>query len=416
MAESIKRNLSWLTVGNAVSKPLWLIFIIFLCVRVLGDLGYGVLTATLFLAAIINVFADWGFTQYTIREVSRRPDQASTFLSNLLTLQIGLSVVSFGLTLLVGRFLGYEGAKMSALVFASLYTIFLSLTTHLRGFYRAIEIMKMEAASVILEKVLVVAVGTVLLFVTRSTTMVLGGMAGAMAVTFVGNLLWINHRIADYRPDRIDTTFTRKALAHAIPLGLAAQFVMIYLRTDGVMVDAMIGESAAGLYGLAFRIIEATYLIPGIVTSVLYPRLSTVFAAGDRARLIGLTKSGAGGLFASALVMSVIFAAGGRYIIEFLSGDPVFAGATGALQILAIGLPLMFVNYTVATTLSAADDQKRLAIIMGFAALFNVATNFVMIPRYSFYGAAWATVATELLLCVALLLRLRGVLGRMEQR
>jgi len=40
--------------------------------------------------------------------------------------------------------------------------------------------------------------------------------------------------------------------------------------------------------------------------------------------------------------------------------------------------------------------QRIVAIGTGLGALLNVALNYVLIPQYSLFGAAWATVITEL--------------------
>ncbi len=57
--------------------------------------------------------------------------------------------------------------------------------------------------------------------------------------------------------------------------------------------------------------------------------------------------------------------------------------------------PFASVNYLLSTALTATDDQKALAWMLGVAAVFNIALNGVLIPLYSFYGACAATLLTQ---------------------
>ena len=91
--------------------------------------------------------------------------------------------------------------------------------------------------------------------------------------------------------------------------------------------------------------------------------------------------------------------------MQLLTGGTTFEPAARALQILAWAAPFVSLNYVLSVTMNAADDQRLLAWVLGFAALFNLVLNFILIPRYSFFGASASTVATEVLITLALAVR-----------
>jgi O-antigen/teichoic acid export membrane protein len=61
----------------------------------------------------------------------------------------------------------------------------------------------------------------------------------------------------------------------------------------------------------------------------------------------------------------------------------IIAGILGALSILFNSL--LFIQ----------NKEKTSLYIIIFSACFNVLLNFILIPKFSFYGAAWATVIAE---------------------
>ncbi len=405
MKNGILRNISWLSLGNALAKPLWLGFVLVVCVRVLGDEGYGVFTATLFLTAIANSFADWGLSRLTIREVARRPNHASRYFSNFFVLKVALSLSAVGISVGVGVALGYSGVKLTALLFAAVYTSALNLTEYCRTLYQAFERMKYVAVSVIIEKIVVIGTGIAFLLYYRTADGVLAGMALAMFLVFLLNLSWTTGRLTPIKRGLWSKRFIMQALPAAIPLGLASQFVAIYFRTDAVMVDAIVGASAAGQYGAAYRLLEASMLFSAMVITVVYPRLSRLFQERKHTDFQYIFRRSIVGLAGFGGAIALAFSLFAEPIMVLIKGDTSLAPAAAALRVLAWAAPFMAVNGLMATILSATDDQRMLAVILGCAAIFNVVLNLFLIPPYSFFGACASTLVTESFITLALAYR-----------
>jgi O-antigen/teichoic acid export membrane protein len=98
--------------------------------------------------------------------------------------------------------------------------------------------------------------------------------------------------------------------------------------------------------------------------------------------VLGLTV-GAACYWGRAAIIALVFRAG-------------FAAAVPSLQVLALGLPLLFLNYGLTHFLIARDLGRKNLVFSGAMLVLNVALNLVLIPRAGGPGAAWATVLTEL--------------------
>jgi len=66
-----------------------------------------------------------------------------------------------------------------------------------------------------------------------------------------------------------------------------------------------------------------------------------------------------------------------------------------ALQVLSWDVLLKFLYICIWFVLISANRQNRLALIAGAGALINIVLNLFLIPKFSFFGAAVATILTE---------------------
>jgi O-antigen/teichoic acid export membrane protein len=66
-----------------------------------------------------------------------------------------------------------------------------------------------------------------------------------------------------------------------------------------------------------------------------------------------------------------------------------------ALQILALGIPFMFVCNAFIGALNAIDRQLTFTWAALVSMVVNVGLNLALIPRFGYLGASWATVLTE---------------------
>jgi O-antigen/teichoic acid export membrane protein len=89
---------------------------------------------------------------------------------------------------------------------------------------------------------------------------------------------------------------------------------------------------------------------------------------------------------------------------------PAYAGTGDILRVLLMSAPLVFVGLLGVTVANAMGQERRLMILMGAASVFNIATNLLAIPWLGAVGAAWTTLATEVLIIVGIARIVRQVL------
>ena len=279
----------------------------------------------------------------------------------------------------------------------------LNLLEFTRSFFQAAEQMRYEAESVVVEKTLVVGFGLVGLSIHPDAFWLLAGMSVGAAGA-IGWSVWRMHRrIARLERQRIDASVWRHVVGEAWPLGLSAIFVMLYARTDSVMIEAIRGEVEAGQYGLALRIPEALVQLPALLIAVLAPRLARLYGAGDGAAFDRVMRLRFGAMLALGLVASGATSAMADWIVSTIDDSPELAPAAGVLRVMAWTFAFSCLSYLASAALIATDNQQVLVWVMGGAALLNLTLNAVLIPQTGAMGATVATLATQAFVLVALL-------------
>jgi O-antigen/teichoic acid export membrane protein len=80
-----------------------------------------------------------------------------------------------------------------------------------------------------------------------------------------------------------------------------------------------------------------------------------------------------------------------------LYGAP-YAAAVPAFRVLLLSFPLLSLNLVLTHQLVGWDGQRAYAVLCAVALAINVGMNARLIPAWSFEGAAWSTLGTEIFL------------------
>jgi O-antigen/teichoic acid export membrane protein len=186
----------------------------------------------------------------------------------------------------------------------------------------------------------------------------------------------------------------RRLLRDAAPLGVVMILGLASYRVDALVLAVMKDSYAVGIYGLAYRFMEAALPIGTFITFAIFPLLVREEADRER-RALQIARATDLLLVASvAITVGTIVLA--PDLIRALGGD-AYAPSVVPLRILVLSLPFTFVGMIMAWTLIARGLQHRLIPIVAGSLTLNLALNIALVPTYSYKAAASATLATEAL-------------------
>jgi O-antigen/teichoic acid export membrane protein len=257
---------------------------------------------------------------------------------------------------------------------------------------RGLEDFRSEASVNVLRAILATAaaLGALLAFRTLPA-LALGSLAGAVASAWVS--LWFVRRRVGKEADLGGAPLALQVRELA-PLGLAGLLSVLYFRCDVVLLRFLTSPTEVGYYGAAYRIFEATTVVPAALSAVVFPRLAQRWSAGqserEGTRIVVWT--GALGV-AAAAGLSVA----SERIVAVVFGE-AFAPAAASLRVLGLAAPFLFLNFGLTSILFARGGESAYVRAVAVMLVLNVATNALLIPRLGGVGAAWATLGTEAVL------------------
>ncbi len=413
--QRIFKNSAVLAGGRILTKAGSLVFLGFVT-RALGEDGFGRFSSAMALVGLVEVLPNYVARPFIIRYAARRQEKSGDFISGVLTTNFFLSIILFGCFFAVVPFLGYaREAQISAYILA-FSLLFSSMTNSYHALYNGRERMEFSAMVDVFNTILTIAFGAAVLICALGVVELTGAYVLARVATFFFARRLGRRLLADKRFRLPDRALLGSMLTGAWPFFITQLFIIFYCRADIVMLSFMDSvvdkEVAVGRYNTAYKLMEALGLVTSAFVMSVYPVLARKFMKGTEGVLVTFRKSlrVLVGLTMPVAVGTTILA---TQIMGAFFGEP-FAVAGAALQILIWGQVLDSINPLCASTLRALDREKELAKITGVCAMFNVGLNIFLIPKYSYMGAAYATLFSYVLVFSWSYYNLRKSLGKLE--
>lgn len=207
------------------------------------------------------------------------------------------------------------------------------------------------------------------------------------------------HKVPE-KPDALnnpDVPGMFQVAAQSWPFGVAGLFHLIYFQSDIILLRYMTTAEVAGVYNVAFTIMVAVYLLPGVIyQKFLLPKIHR-WAHNDRARFYQVYRQGNIAMLILGLLAMVAIWLLAPWGVVFLFGQN-YHKAVDLLMILAVSAPVLFVASSVGATLVTQEHMKAKVKYMGTVAGINIVLNFLLIPPYGANGAAVATIISNMAL------------------
>jgi len=390
---SLKKNTFWTACGQISSIGLQAVYFILIS-RLLGSYEYGLFVGIYSFVSILSPYSTLGFGMIMLRDASRDPTRLST------TWGMSLSVLGVGSLAVIAI-----ASAASRLVFhRNLILIVICIAFSDAFCTRAIELAgqafqscnlmawtaKMNALMGLTRTSAAIAL---LLYSWRTHTHATVQewtftYTACSALGVAAALLIVHIRLVKPTWGRI----TRRHLSDGVGFSLSSSSYSIYNDIDKTMLASYGFIQAAGTYAAAYRIIEIATAPIRAVYSAAMPRIFQYGQEGSGkvlwfARyLLKWT-----GLYAIIACIGLIWAAPWFPLLVGKS----FAGSVSAIRLLAL-IPLFrCFHYSAGNAISGCASQWYRTSAQVFAALLNLGLNLVLIPRFSWQGAAVASLITD---------------------
>jgi O-antigen/teichoic acid export membrane protein len=392
-------NLSVLAGGQAITWSVTLAWTL-VVPRLLGPVGMGQLTAAYAAAAIFIVVLGFGTKIYLVREFVAHPEQAPDLMGTALWLRLCSAPVVAAAVVVYGQLAHFDEPMLVVLYIATGAAFFTMFNEPLLAGWQGMERMEYLAYSDVLDKTAASVVGIAIVLMGLG---VFGVVSATLVIEFLILLLnawWMRRYIRVTR--RPDIRRMGRLIRRSLPYWTAGVFFMIYLWVDTAMLSIMEPPAVVGWYGVSTRLFTTLMFIPAILCTAWLPRLVKAYGGGT-AQLHAEARAPVELTLGLALPICVVTFVTAGPVIRLLYG-PGYVHAVPVLMILALCLPLMYLNTMLNQVLVAANRQRVWTWVMLGATIVNPAFNYVLIratqSRYhnGAIGAAISLLLTELLI------------------
>ncbi|MCH8986869.1 flippase [Patescibacteria group bacterium] len=399
MRQTIYKNTFWLSASTGINKLLALALIIY-AARALGAEGYGQFTFALAFASLLMIFSDLGLSAIVIREFAREKENREEFYS-LISLKILLAFGSFIIIVGTSLFLVGSPEIRSLILLLGSFLLMNSLIGIAYAFFHAQQKMEYEAGLEIIQMVLMVSLGIFVLFQFPSPQNLSYAYLVSGAVSLIATFIFFNLKVFTVKL-KWNIAVWKKYLKMSWPLAFIGLFGVVYTSTDSVMLGYLNMFEETGWYNAAQKIVLAGLVPMGLIGAAFYPALSK-FSRESKEKLQRAWNSE----LEIMIVLALPLVVGGMVLAPKIISSFYPLGFTPsilAFQILIGSAGLIFLYRPMYDIMIVLDQQAKTFWITMAGAAVNVVLNFVLIPRYSLYGAASATVVTYFLVLLLIMI------------
>lgn len=392
---NILKQTSYVFLAQVLTRAIGFFYVIYLA-RILGVLDFGLYTVALAYFSIISSIADLGFNRFLIREVATKKSRAPELLWTVILLRLILTSVLFVVFSIFLYLLDADVLRVSLILLATLAILPQAVALTFDAIFVAIQKLQFSAVSLLISSLVTSILGFIL--VSKGF-----GPFGAVTALILGQiayflvLLIFLYKFKLLIFSKVNLTLIRKAIKGSLPYGLLAVLGLLYFRIDLLLLTYLKGNFEAGIYGVAYKFLEGIVFIPSAFGTALFPVMSKF---QDRLR----EEKNVYALYLKSLVIMLILSL--PVFLTFLLilpqvvnlFLPQFQSSIGVVQILALTIPWLFLIVPQTTLLLSSDKYISVVLIISvFNLLINVLGNFLLIPHFSYYGAAYMTVLSDII-------------------
>jgi O-antigen/teichoic acid export membrane protein len=372
-----------------------------LAARRLTQDAFGAFGLASTLGWMLAVIADSGVQLHVARELARRPAHAAATVRRWLGVRLALTFAAVAVVTIAAT-LGAFGDQAFAHVVIVIAYLLGGLVEFFHYVYRGLSRSDLESSLILTQRALTLAAGgAVLVWMPRLDLFALALLLPAMLTLGLsrGLSMQVTQETAaaagDVAPPRVwdhdsraEVPLRREFVRDVLPIGAGIVLSAIYFRVDVFLIQLWSGPERVALYTTVLRLVDALRLFPAAVLAVALPQLC-------RARDTQPLRQLATRITALAVLVTLPLIAAAPWVVTTVYGAR-YAEAGPAFRVLLLSFPLLSLNYALTHQIVAWNAHRAYAALCAVALATNVLLNVLLIPAQGIVGAAWATLATEL--------------------
>ncbi len=398
VAIKIIKNSSWL-VGDKVFTMIIGVFVTAIVARYLGPENYGQFNYALSFVTLFTAFSTLGFETLIVKAiVDKHQDEGTILFTSFVLRVIGGTILTFLATILI-RMIEPNSSNLHIIVFI------LSLTM----VFRALEVIeywvqahqRAKISSVIRMVAYVIIAGFKVSMVLLGGNLIHFALIYMMDVIIIGIGLFIayfKNRKAKLNW-KFDINYAKYILSQSWYLILSGLMITLYMQIDKVMLGSLMPtKSEVGIYSVATSVAQMWYFVPMAIITSFKPVIMSKKKINEQSYLKSVQL-----LYTIVAWLGIGF---GFFVLIFSSPivnilyGPDYQNAARILIISIWAGTFAMLGSARGVWTVIEGLQKYNILYVGAGAVINIVLNYLLIPLVAGYGAAVATLFTQITVAV----------------
>ncbi len=399
-------NIFFLVGINLLIKPLYIFGIDLKVQNTLGTETYGLFAALFSLSYILQIINDAGLQQFNSQTISQDRSLLHDQYPRLLGLKFWLALIYLIACGLFATSIGYGLDVLPLLLHIAFNQVLLSWILFLRSNISGVGYYRKDSFVSVLDKFLMLVICGVLLYhpvLVKQFTLswfIWAQTASFVVTIVVGRAFLRGHALRFSRS--FSWSALRPLMIRSLPFALAVLLMSAYTRMDTLLLERLLpdGEHQAGIYYMAYRLLDAANNVALLFAGLLLPMLAQQLSRKENIQ--PLIVLGTKLLVAGSVVTAVAVSRYAQPIIHSLY-DHAPEEAVSALRLLIWSFVPVSMMYVFGTLLTAGARLGLMNKVLGTTVILNLVLLWVWIPQTGAVGAATATLITQSFVALSML-------------
>lgn len=400
-------NILFLVAVNLVIKPLYIFGIDLQVQNTVGPGAYGLFAALFSLTYILQIVNDPGIQQFNNQSVARDRALFGEQFPRLTGLKVWLAGIYLLLCLVAALLLGYAREVWPLLMHVAVNQVLLSWLLFLRSNVSGLGWYRRDSLLSVSDKVWMLLIAGVMLYhpLLRegfSISWFVWAQTLSLLLTILPAQWMLRGQGAGWRrPEGLHRLWP--LMRRSLPFALAVLLMTSYNRMDTVLLERLLpdGEVQAGVYYMAFRLLDALNNFAFLFAALLLPMFSNMLGRSEDPT--PLVRLGTRLLLTGSVATAV---AVGKYApewIHWLYRDPPGEAVTALRWLIWVFVPVCLIN-VYAPLLTAASRLGVMNRMLAVAVALNLGLLLLLIPVMGIRGAAITALLTQGAVALGLIL------------
>ncbi len=369
---------------------------------------------------IFAFLADLWLYTIAVREISASKDEkmSEKIIWNIMTLRLWLwvwiAIWATSIALLLPWY--NDSLTLLSIMIVSIFTIVSLLNSSLLSLMQAKMQIEFSLFSTIIGKLLNLWLICFIAFIWFPKDVYIWWDMNFLAIMWAGLAGIILNTGLNYYKARslspirflVDWDYIKHIIKISLPYGIALFLSVVYFKIDVILLwilePTQVWNKSIGLYSLPMKIVEVVMVIGWFYLNSLLPSLTQLFQSKNTKKLKNILQLSFKIMLAAATIIFTLWVVLRNQIISIISDESIYLApdllynSADALLIVLAVVVFYFISLIYIYIFIASKNQWQLLKINIYITLFNIIWNIILIPYYSFIGAAIITLVSQIIL------------------